>query len=111
MRGTVDTGGRYPNRPVDADSRDHKAGLSESDLFDRLGIPVPAGGGCREGLSEAVTRAAGERTRAFEAAGGAAGASLLHEPADWKPSSSQWERPDAWVQREPWVDWRRGRDG
>ena len=104
-----DVGGvAEPRRPGYGDSAARTAERLDANLFDRLGIPVPTAGGRREGLSEAVTRAAGERTRAFEAAGGVVGASLLHRPVEWEGASSGWERPDAWVLREPWVDWGRG---
>ena len=93
-----------PRAPPYADSAERKAARDDAKLFDRLGIPEPKGGGPREGLIEAATRAAGARTAAFEAAGGKVGASLLHEPVEWVP---QWAAP-ACLLREPLFNWDRG---
>lgn len=72
-------------------------------LFDRLGVPVPIGGGRREGLNEAITRTGG-RSGAFSAGGGARVVSLVHEPVDWAPADPEWKRREAWMLREPWAD-------
>lgn len=95
-------------RAAYGDSPARKVAREDADLFDRLGIPIPADGSRREGLIEALMRAASERKRAFEAAGGVVGASLLHVPVPWERASSEWECPDAWLMREPWVDWSLG---